>query len=749
VLNLIGFNASRLIKVGAMLTLSVLLLGVGVWFAGGKNILADLKQFSFWTVATVFIFFVLNLVVVTLRLSRLLQYLHIKIPYSVAFKATLQGQFTSLFLISLFGQVAGRQLVLRHYGITSVFIAAVTTIEKFTLFIVGGFFCLLGASWLLGKQEVVGFLGKISFTQIVFVVILSFIASLYFGKSKFEARLLMGIGSRKSIAQFFKITFITALAQMLVLGAFVLGVMALAPDISFTNLLAAATITSFAASLPISVNGWGVREIAAIFAFGHLGVEPSSALAVSILVGLCSTAAVLIIWPYALKKEQKMISNYVPVDQKMDALPVEKVATWGLVTASAILIFFQIHISLDGGVVNLSLADPFAVLALAVLATHSFYIRQLPKWRIPKFNFLLLVVGCILLIAFFNGLQIIGVTQWALASRLFGWLTLLGYLSIGVLTVSYLGREGIKRFIESMIITIVTVILFHAFSRWFIFSGWIDTSGAPLNFEGFSGNRNAFAFQLLACSVLWLACIEKNNEAEEGVIFHSLSHAREKFLVALHGIILAGIVFTGSRAGMLTGTILILVAGLGRFVNRITLLKSIIFGFIIWIFFTLMLPWISQIFAGEILASFAVQSIISHEISNLERWETIRLGLAMWWESPLIGAGLGVFIETSTQWFDRPIVIHSTPVWLLAEFGVLGAGALFLVLGWVLVATKRSGFKFFENRAVVMLLGVFLVFGLAHEIFYQRIFWLVLGICIALPFVERTQKILSRGHGVL
>jgi uncharacterized membrane protein YbhN (UPF0104 family) len=747
--NMISFKIFRLIKVGVMLTLSALLLGIGVWFAGGQNILADLKQFSFWTVAAVFIIFVLNLVVVALRLSRLLQYFHIKIPYSVAVKATLQGQFTSLFLISLFGQVAGRQVVLRHYGITPVFIAAVTAIEKLALFIVSGFFCLLGASWLLGKQEVVGFLSKISFTQIVFVVIISFIASFYFGKSKFEVRLLTGISSRKSITQFFKITFITALAQILVLGAFVLGVMGIAPGIGFTDLLAAAAITSFAASLPISVNGWGVREIAAIFAFGHLGVEPSSALLISVLVGLCSTAVVLIIWPYALKKEQKMIGNYVPDDQKMDSLPIEKIATWGLVTASAILVYFQIHISLDGGIVNLSLADPFAVLGLAVLATHSFYIRQLPQWRIPKFNFLLLAVGLILLLAFLNGLQIIGVTQWALASRLFGWLTLLAYLSIGVLTVSYLGREGVRRFIESMLITTVLVILFHAFSRWFIFSGVIDPTGAPLNFECFSGNRNAFAFQLLVCSVLWLACIEKDNEAKEGVIFHSLIYVRENFMVALHGIILSGIVFTGSRAGMLTGTILILVSGLGGFVNQITLLKSLIFGFIVWIFFTLILPWVSQIFTGEILAPYAVQSIISHEISNLERWETIRLGLVMWLESPLIGAGLGVFIETSTQWFERPIVIHSTPVWLLAEFGVLGAGALFLMFGWVFVATQRSGFKSFENRTIVMLLGVFLVFGLAHEIFYQRIFWLVLGISIALPFVRQPRKILSKGYGVL
>jgi hypothetical protein len=36
-----------------------------------------------------------------------------------------------------------------------------------------------------------------------------------------------------------------------------------------------------------------------------------------------------------------------------------------------------------------------------------------------------------------------------------------------------------------------------------------------------------------------------------------------------------------------------------------------------------------------------------------------------------------------------------------------------------------------------MLLGVFAVFCVAHEIFYQRLFWLVLGALLAKPFGHR------------
>ena len=179
------FNVPKLIKAGALLVLSVLLLGVGIWIAGGGNILADLRRFPAWTVAAVFMIFSLNLLVVTFRLSRLLKYFHIKVPYNVAFRASLQGHIASLFFISLFGQVAGRQAVLRHFGTPSVFIASLTAMERIVLFLVSGVFCLLGAAWLLDGQEITSLIRRISFVQIIFTVTLSLIASLLFGRSKF------------------------------------------------------------------------------------------------------------------------------------------------------------------------------------------------------------------------------------------------------------------------------------------------------------------------------------------------------------------------------------------------------------------------------------------------------------------------------------------------------------------------------------------------------------------------------------
>lgn len=77
-------------------------------------------------------------------------------------------------------------------------------------------------------------------------------------------------------------------------------------------------------------------------------------------------------------------------------------------------------------------------------------------------------------------------------------------------------------------------------------------------------------------------------------------------------------------------------------------------------------------------------------------------------------------------------MIHSVPIWILAEFGLLGAaffGWFFLSCGgWFLKRLRKES----ALAAYVGLwsLGVFLVFGLAHDIFYQRLFWFMLGACL-------------------
>jgi len=407
---------------------------------------------------------------------------------------------------------------------------------------------------------------------------------------------------------------------------------------------------------------------------------------------------------------------------------IEKFAAWVLGMVVAVAVFFQVHVSLQGGVINLNLADPFAILALAAVSLHVLFARQLPVWRISQFNLALGGISLLLLLGFMHGWWEIGITQWALGGRLLGWLVLLGYLSAGYVIVANVGTHGLRRLAETLIATAAVVVMLQVILR--LLYHWGVNTGAQLTpqFEGYAGNRNAFAFQLLVVMVLLLGY----SQVYAGHSIGMQRPARPWIFSLLLGSLLAGLVWTGSRTGMLVGMLVLLLAGLGRLADRRMLSWGLIFATLLWCVVLLAAP--KALISGNI----SVQSNFSNEGSNLERWETLTHGLEMWRQSPILGAGLGVFYAKSPVWMGHPQVIHNTPLWILAEFGLLGVA----VFGWAFFLLTRHAIRFGKTqparRILLLLLVAFAIFGLAHEMFYQRISWLVLGAVLARPFSSKT-----------
>ncbi len=734
------FFKSKLIKQLALFLLSSFLLFIGFEIVGTEKVWASLTQFPFWVIAGTLIAFALNLVVVGFRFQQLLKVSGVDLPNSVAFKANLHGNFASLFLISLFGQVVGRQMFLKRYINSPVLFSSVAAMERIILFLISGLFCLFGALWVINTKDIISFFGQFSLAKIFIVFIISIAASLRFRQSNFERKLYLSMCTKHNLSYFLKFTSLTLLSQAFVLGAFTIGIKALNPDILFWDILAAAAITSFIASLPISINGWGSRELAAILAFGYIGVPESFAFAVSILVGLCSTAVVLIAWPFAFHRNEVKLKPFSLSKKTISRLSIEKVMTWFLGTLTAVFIFFQFKVpALAGNYLNVNMSDTFVILILTSFVFYLFHERQLPRWEVPNFNLSLLIFSALLLFSLLNGFQKIGITEWALFNRFLGWIVLLGYLSVGALTVNFLGKVGLLRIIYTLILTSATIIIFELVTRS---TGHVDLVNTPLNFEGFSGNRNAFAFQLLVCSVLIITYTPSNKTAR-------VNFFGKYFGVAVvHGIILAGIYLSASKAGIVTAAILLLGSSFFKAFNRMMILRSIIFGCLIWILFTWALPWIynfSNLYPNdEIQKQIQIQSAFSNSISLEEHFLTIKLGLELWLNSIWIGSGLGVFLEKSPELAGKSILIHSTPVWILAEFGILGAVILSSILGWVFFNVSKSFHAKTRSRALILLIVIFLLFSLTHEIFYQRIFWLALGICLALPLKNTSKQAFSK-----
>ena len=430
-----------------------------------------------------------------------------------------------------------------------------------------------------------------------------------------------------------------------------------------------------------------------------------------------------------------------PVEVVHSVSEIEKFAAWVLGMVVAVAVFFQVHVSLPNGVINLNLADPFAMLALAAVSLHVLFARQSPVWRIRQFNLALGMISLLLLLGFMRGWWEVGITQWALGGRLLGWLVLLGYLSAGYMIVANVGTHGLRRFAETLIATAVVVVTLQVGLR--LLFHWGVNPGVHLapNFEGYAGNRNAFAFQLLTTLGLLLGYSQVYARLN---IIGLQRLARPWIFPLLLGLLLAGLVWSGSRAGMVVSVMVLLLAWCGRLGDRRMIGWGVIFATLLWcvVWLAAQKGLIQSVFSGSISlhpSSFEdlfAQRRRSAESSNLERWETLTHGLEMWWQSPFLGAGLGVFYVKSPTWLGHPQVIHSTPIWILAELGLVGA----VVFGWAFSLLARHAIRFGRTQAarriLLLLLMVFAVFSLAHEIFYQRIFWLVLGAVLARPFAS-------------
>jgi hypothetical protein len=276
---------------------------------------------------------------------------------------------------------------------------------------------------------------------------------------------------------------------------------------------------------------------------------------------------------------------------------------------------------------------------------------------------------------------------------------------------------------ETLVCVTVVIVTMQVVLR--LFDHWGVPTGARLtpNFEGYAGNRNAFAFQLLAAAALLLGYFEVY--ARTGVAGQHVS--RRWAAVALLAILWAALVWTGSRTGMVVGVVMLLIILFVRPAKAKLLCWSVVTAALLWVTVWLAAPDLPM-------------QVYSAESSNQERWATIVHGFDLWLESPLVGAGLGVFNARSSTWFGYPQVIHSTPLWILAEFGLLG-GAVF---AWGLFVLGRYAVQFDKtlpaHRILLLLLSAFTIFGLAHEIFFQRIFWLVLGAVLAQPFSSRVSS---------
>ena len=536
----------------------------------------------------------------------------------------------------------------------------------------------------------------------------------------------------RGVRRFWSVGLLTILAHCFMLASYVAVLFALSHETLTIEIVAAAIIVMFAAGLPISLSGWGIRELSAVAAFGAIGVDPPMALAAGLLVGVCSfvvNLAVACPGLFLLLIPGRAPEPLVMVD------PTSPDWNTRLVTGCAALLavtnFFQVRLQGSDGFVTASVADLLALIGLGVLLLLVTPSRNrfsgLPRPMTAALVLLSLLFAYGLLLGYVN----FGATAWALLNRGFGWLVILGYVALG-LAVAMLDAERARWLILRVLVAAgATVAVLQLVLLVFLKLGFPPPREVLIHpLEGYAYNANAFGFQMVMTALAAILAYR----------FGVLGSDR-RWLVAV--LFLTGLVifFTGSRTaiGMFAILVVLFVAFASPEERYRTLATALVATVCVALAAVAILN-IPVLDNAPGTGAFPIRGDHSVVGSDSVRWQTFADGWQYWIERPLFGHGLGAYVERQLAESGHYQVFHSVPIWLMAEMGAVGLAAGLAAFGclalgaWRLMRDPRSRDW---GVGLTMALICWGAANLVHDFAFQRLFWFFTAFAFGCSAAER------------
>lgn len=646
----------------------------------------------------------------SLRLKLIASNLGYELPLRDAVMALTVGQIAGSLFFQFFGQLAGRTAVLARRGMPPAASVVLFGYERIFALLVSLGLAGCGAIFLFGALHLDLGAGGASLLRILLGVAVAVAAGAAFVWGRQAIHLWRSMTPLLS-SGFGWNAALSLSVQLTTLAAYIVAGRTLLPSIDLMSLMAASAVIMFAASLPISFAGWGLREMSSVVVLQAIGFSNASALVASLLIGVIS----LIVLALSALVFQFIVHPSGTIVESADAPDrpdYTQALDWILPIAAATAVFFQIYVPTTSGNLNVNLADPVVLIGAAL-----YFLRRLPigapQLRIPHLGWCLAATTAVILLSFAHGLAVFGWTDWAFANRTLGWGMLLCYAATGALIVDRARREGFEILVETFVATGIAISLLNILLLILsVLTGQISPSEQRI--AGFSQNPNAFAFALLITMAALLTLRQSG-----------------RLRVAALTCILVALWHTGSRAGVGTGGIILAAAvwwgSSARTIALGVVAAAAVLLIINW------LPAIGAVFQSDSNFNFiAAMPWNDRGFSDNEHLKSTWLGARMFFDHPILGAGLGAFIREHIRETGSALLIHSTPVWLLAETGIFGF-LIFLASAFQIVRVEYPRRHDPAALLILLMMCALAAMSAVHELLYQRVFWLLLGAALACP----------------
>jgi O-antigen ligase len=399
--------------------------------------------------------------------------------------------------------------------------------------------------------------------------------------------------------------------------------------------------------------------------------------------------------------------------------------------------------TISGVPVRVSLSDLLLGFVFIFAARH--YVRRSGRARLiglrPSYLWLLAMLGLLVLAYARSGVYSDSSAMWA-RLKILGFVALAAYFIVGSLLAASQGER-------------------HALwiARGFVVGAWLSAAlglleyGAYFYFDypiawtmrpaALAQNPNAFGIMLAAALAFELGIASRRQWYPE------------RLRLAGDSLILLAIFLSASRSSYvaLTGGLM----GLLLFTDlRVREIVRPVFGaaalFVILFLIPPLLPNpLTSVGAGVRSGAGSAPRPRNTETFAVSReqvdvgWK-VRIDLAqqataMWWQQPVLGAGLGSFWRAQqARPVAFPYVNHNTAFWLASETGVLGVALFFggvLIAGFAFVKCAK---QFPLISGAVGMLSAMLAASVGTEVSSQRYMWCFAGVGVGLVVWARLNR---------
>ncbi|RED49849.1 uncharacterized protein (TIRG00374 family) [Aestuariispira insulae] len=276
-------------RIGLQALFSIASMALLIWFLANDDFYEKVTKIHWSTIVGAFALTMFQAAATALRWDLILKNYSIHFPLVTVFRVQLASLFASLFLPSSVGTGVGK-LILLVKAASPVKILESVILDKVFALLALALLCTISIGYIfITHPESTA----IFYQQWIIAVIL---VGLVLGVILWRKgqRYLSGMARifnvipTLSLPALLHISLISLLAPLLTICVYILVASHLAPELQPWKFLLLLPTVMMVSALPISFNGWGVREAASVVVFGLIGMDEPQALAISVQVGVLS-----------------------------------------------------------------------------------------------------------------------------------------------------------------------------------------------------------------------------------------------------------------------------------------------------------------------------------------------------------------------------------------------------------------------------------------------------------------------------